>query len=295
MSDPGYLAFVWNHVLRGARLEAVLAVPRGYKLTFRCPEALATTLSSETLQLELHTREPLVVGWADSDASLLDALLQVHALYVPPPEPGLGLWLGADPEEEGSVHLRHAGGLASLTTDTGKRLSQMKVSSLGRDSSLTQRGLVDTPVLIARRREALSAIAAVLRAAGFRWGEALSFRADPEVAQAIEVVHSRWNTYLGLSFHFRFHAAVATLAGHTPRTALALYAPELGVGTGWNVRTSRDLRHPDEGNGVYLVDQQTRPDALAEVLIRDFERTYLPFLESVREPDGIRRVFGVRP
>lgn len=287
MADPDYLLFVWNHVLRGARLISVASVRRGFVLTFQCPEGD----DGEVYRLELHTPGPLEAAWPEGGAPvLIHELLESNALFVPPPEAVLGLWLAGDPGGPGAVRLCYDGGLASLTTAAGAKLSQMAAFRLGKASVLAHRGLVDTPALVARRSEALASVAPIVAASGFRWSEALSWRADPEVTQAIATVHSRWNTYVSLSFRFDLHAVVAPPPTRAPRSALHLYAPPVAGPA--HIRPGHTLRSPCED---YTVDQHTRPEALAATLIDDFERYYLPFLERVRDPDGVRRAIAARP
>jgi hypothetical protein len=276
--DDGYLGFLWNHVLCGAELVAIEAKPKGQTLVLRCSDALHKALDSETIRLALQTEVPLAVtGLADNDETLLAAVLQAHALYFPAASPALDLLLTWQPQGGPSLRLVSPIKFASLTTAAGKRVSQMKAFSLGKASAFALQGLVDTPELALRRTEALAQLAPILRAAGFSGSAGFWVRAGPTVFQAIELVNSRWNTYLGLSFRFVFHLAEADLRERKLRSAIAIYAQ----GTKRVVQRTNSELLPERL--YYRVEQDTDAKALGAELIADFSRCYLPWLEAESE------------
>ncbi len=280
--DDGYLGFLWNHVLCGAELVALEARPKGQTLVLRCSDALQKALDSETVRLALQTEVPLAVaGLVDNDVTPLEEVLRAHALFLPAASPALDLLLTWHRQGGPSLRLVPEVRFSALTTAAGKRVSQMKAFSLGKASAFALQGLVDTPELALRRSEALAQLAPVLRAAGFSGSEGFWFRAGPTVFQAIELVNSRWNTYLGLSFRFVFHLAEADLRDRKLRSAIAIYAQ----GAKRVVQRTNFELLADRFD--YRVEQETDATTLGAELKGDFTHCYLPWLEARSELSGL--------
>ena len=303
MGDAGLLQFVWSHVLRGAVLVSVRSGATSAALVFTSP-SLRQGLATATVVVELVPSSPdalpVRVGGpaleAEGFSSLPLADLTPSLLSVALVDPAASAQpcaLTPSVDEDGRavavMPLLGSWTLGSVKTAEGKRVSPMKLASLGKASLLAARGLVDTPVLQARKKEALAPLLTLLREAGFTGTGAFWARTGPHVAQAVEIVGSRWSTYLGLAFHLRFCVRLADLRGRRIRGVLSFYAgpPAPGFACTSGAFLGNEAQE-------YPVAQDTDPATLAAELCRDFRGQFLPWLDALADVDGIVRALGER-
>ena len=303
MADAGLLEFVWNHVLRGAELVSARSGATSATLVFTSP-ALRKGLATEAVVVELVPASPdalpVRVGGPALEAEgfpslplaeLTPSLLSVA--LVDPAESPAPCALTTSVDEHGravaAMPLLGRWTLGSVKTAEGKRVSPMKLASLGKASALAARGLVDTPVLHERRKEALAPLLTLLREAGLTGAGAFWSRSGPHVAEGVEIVHSRWNTCLGLAFHFRFCVRLADLRARRIRDVLSFHAGP--PAPGFTCTSGAFLGNEAQ---EYQVTQGTDPVTLAADLCRDFRVHFLPWVDSLSDVDGIVRALGER-
>lgn len=281
---------LWRHVLVGATVTTIEPSPRGNVLVLVSP-AFVAKFKTDTLRVEFRGGVPRVVRPGETTQVSLSEWHVTHTLVLTASdEPHILAFTAtsrANPEETCILHISPVGTLGRIETPTGQVLSMMKLSSVAQSSIFKENALVPTAELNRRKKVGLKNLRTTLAAAGFKGSEAFQHRERESFAQAIELINSRWNTHVGVAFHFVMHVRFGDFRKTNVRSLASLHGPPLRPGF---QRTSHELLGGDELH--FSVGQDTTVEKLDELLQTAFTQRILPWLDSIEDVDSAVRVLS---
>ncbi len=293
---------LWRHVLVGATVTSIEPSPRGNVLVLASP-AFAAKFKSESLRVEFRGGVPRVVRPGETVQISLSEWHVTHTLVLTASdEPHVLAFTAtsrANPEEICMLHISPVGTLGRIETPAGQVLSMMKLSSVAQSSIFKENAMVPTAELNRRKKVGLKNLRTTLAAAGFKGSEAFQHRERENFAQAIELINSRWNTHVGVAFHFVMHVRFGDFRKTNVRSLASLHGPPLRPGF---QRTSHELlggAFPGGAGGLakpdelhFSVGQDTTVEKLDELLQTAFTQRILPWLDSIEDVDSAVRVLS---
>lgn len=289
---------LWRHVLVGATVTAIEPSPRGNVLVLAAP-SFAEKFKAEALRVEFRGGVPRVVRAGETVGVSLSEWHVTHSLVLTTTDDPHLLTFTAtsrqNPEETCALHISPVGTLGRIETPAGQVLSMMKLSSVAQSSIFKENALVPTAELNRRKKVGLKNLRTTLAAAGFKGSEAFQHRERENFAQAIELVNSRWNTHVGVAFHFVMHVRFGDFRKTNVRSLQSLLGPPLRPGF---QRSSYDVLrgvvHPgiEASEPSFTVGQETTVEKLDEQLQTAFTQRILPWLDSIDDVDSAVRVLS---
>ena len=289
---------LWRHVLVGATVTSIEPSPRGNVLVLASP-LFAEKFKADSLRVEFRGGVPRVVRPGETVAVSLSEWHVTHTLVLTASdEPHVLAFTAtsrANPEETCALHISPVGTLGRIETPAGQVLSMMKLSSVAQSSIFKENALVPTAELNRRKKVGLKNLRTTLAAAGFKGSEAFQHRERESFAQAIELINSRWNTHVGVAFHFVMHVRFGDFRKTNVRSLASLHGPPLRPGF---QRTSHELLGDAASNDgktgelYFTVGQETTVEKLDELLQTAFTQRILPWLDSIEDVDSAVRVLS---
>jgi hypothetical protein len=293
MTDLGFF-----ELLVDGFVESIEAGARTTILMIAPPPSLAS-LGTRTLRVEVKLHTPMV--WASDDRTtalvadlLKESTLRIGTHHVVPdadPVPRVSEMYvipKSDPEKTGGVgQVSLHGTLVAIHANDGRRIKVTELQWATVRHFQAASKLPTTAELKAKQTVGFEAVRELSIANGFMGRPPFFHRENADVAQALVLVPSRWNTRFGLSFHVELVALVADLRGRKLKNKLDMFTDLKGplraiVVTAQELAIGNSL-------GAYEVNAETDPQELAARVVRDFSTHLLPWLDSMCTPDAIDR------